>query len=106
MFELFRGYVLRPKRLLHRFVRFALARRRKAFQGVPLDSHLITLRARRSISGAQAASTSAFLRTGLKALQKFDGDARSVVWCQLQGLVEHFSYLGHVLNFTTVAAGA
>jgi hypothetical protein len=34
------------------------------------------------------------LRTGLKALQKFDGDARSVVWRQLQSLVEHFSYLG------------
>ncbi len=59
LFELFRGFVLRPKRLRHRFVRFASARRRKSFQGVPLDSPLMTLRARRSISAAQAASTSA-----------------------------------------------
>jgi hypothetical protein len=59
VFELFRGFVLRPKRLLHRFVRFASARRRTSFQGVPLDSPLITFRARRSISAAQAASTSA-----------------------------------------------
>jgi hypothetical protein len=58
------------------------------------------------LCGPSGFDFSRFLRTGLKALQKFDGDARSAVWCQLQGHVEHFSYLGHVLNFTTVAAGA
>ena len=58
--ELFAGLVLRPKRLFHRFVRFASVRRRTSSQAVPLDSPRRTLRARRSISEAHAASTSAF----------------------------------------------
>ncbi len=57
--ELLAGLVLRPKRLFHRFVRFASVRRRTSSQAVPFDSPRRTLRARRSISAAHAASTSA-----------------------------------------------
>ncbi len=58
--ELFGSFVLRPKRLLHRFVRFASVCRRTSSQEAPLDSPRRTLRARRSISAAHATSTSAF----------------------------------------------
>ena len=57
--ELLVGLVLCPKGPFHRFVRFASARRRTSSQGTPTDSPLRTLRARRSISAAHAASTSA-----------------------------------------------
>ena len=56
--ELLAGLVLRPERLFHRFVRFASVRRRTSSQAVPLDSPRRTLRARRSISAAHAASRS------------------------------------------------
>jgi len=58
--ELLAGLVLRPKRLFHRFARFASVRRRTSSHAVPPDSPRRTLRARRSISAAHAASRSAF----------------------------------------------
>jgi hypothetical protein len=60
LIELLTGVVLRPKRLFHRFARFASVWRRTSSQAVPPDSPRRTLRARRSISAAHAASRSVF----------------------------------------------
>ena len=68
--ELLVGLVLRPKGLFHRFVRFASARRRTSSQGTPPDSPVRTLRARRSISAAHAASTSAVSSGGVSRLSR------------------------------------
>ncbi len=47
-----------------------------------------------------------FLGRAFKAFEKLHGDAGSVVRCQLQGLVENFFDLSHLLNFTILATGA
>lgn len=63
------GLVLRPKPF-HRFARFASVRRRTSSQEAPFDSPRRTLRARRSISAAHAASTSAFPSGGASRLSR------------------------------------
>ena len=52
-------FVFKANAWIHRFGSSASARRRTSSQGTPTDSPAITRRARRSISAAHAASTSA-----------------------------------------------